>query len=72
VRRIDDPLVLPAAPRVRARGGQLDPEVVCERQELRAAVGHLRPRLAECLAATRSHLDLGGDQLADEMLAERA
>ena len=46
VRRVDDPLVLPAAPRVRAGGAEREPELARERPELRAALGHRRRRLA--------------------------
>ena len=71
VRRVDDPLVLPVSttgacpwPRARSRAS---------RRARRAARGarpsgsRLRPRLA----AAGAHLDLGRDQLADEMRLER-
>ena len=70
VRRVDDPLVLPAAPRMRAGRAELEPEVVGELGELRAALAHRFGGLGEGLAAAGPDLDLRGDQLADEMRLE--
>ena len=72
VGRVDDPLVLPAAPRVRSRRGELHADLVREAHELRAAVRRLRRRLGEGVAPAGAHLDLGRDQLADEIVRERA
>ena len=47
------------------------PSAVGERRELRAPLADLRGGLAEGLAAAGPDLDLGGDQLADEVLLER-
>ena len=68
VRRVDDPLVLPVGPRVRAGRAEREPERLDERGELRAALGHAARRTsAKLVAATGLDLDLGCDQLADEM-----
>src|SRR5207248_9240008 len=68
VRRVDDPLVLPAAPRMCAAGREPDVDLRGDRPQLRTALAHQRVRLRERLAATRPHLDLRSDQLADEVL----
>jgi hypothetical protein len=68
VRRVDDPLLLPGAPRMRADGAERDVERAGELEQLPPALGHRRRRLGEGLAAARAHLDLGRDQLADEVL----
>ena len=70
VRRVDDPLLLPRAPRVRARGAERDPEPVGERGELGAPLADRLRRLGEALAEAGLHLDLRGDQLADEVRLE--
>ena len=44
VRRVDDPLVLPAAPRMRAGRAEQDALLARERVQLRAPLGHLRGR----------------------------
>src|SRR5256885_439782 len=72
VRRVDDALVLPAAPRMRSRGGQRDVEAVGQLCELRPARRHPFGGLSEARTASCLDLDLGGDQLADEMLVEVA
>src|SRR5258708_24583511 len=46
---------------------EADPDAVRERTKLRAALPERGGRLGERLAAAGPHLDLGGDQLADEM-----
>ena len=70
VRRVDDALVLPAAPGMRARAAEPDSELVGKLAELHAAprdqLGHFR----EVCALPRLHLDLRSDQLADEVLVE--
>src|SRR5213076_2639285 len=63
-------LVLPAAPGVRARGTEADPQVARERCQLGAPLGDADGRLGKRRAAASLHLDLGRDQLADEMLLE--
>src|SRR5262249_14712748 len=72
VRRVDDPLVLPPAPRVGARRAERGVAGERELVELDPALGHARRRLRERLAAARADLDLGRDQLADEVLLEGA
>src|SRR5690349_14248550 len=71
VRRVDDSLFLPGAPRMSADAGERDPKSPRELVELNAALADLRGRLGKAFAATGSHLDLRGDQLADEVLLER-
>ena len=71
VRRVDDPLVLPGAPGVRTYGGKRDSEAAGELLELCAPLADLHCRLGEARATARSDLDLGRDQLADEVLFER-
>jgi hypothetical protein len=70
VRRVDDPLLLPRTPRMRAGRGEQDAVVVCELSQLASAFGDTRRRFRERLAAARPHLDLGRDQLADKVLVE--
>src|SRR5437763_2728499 len=70
VRRVDDPLVLPPAPRVRARAAEADPELARELRELAAPLAHAGRTVRERLAAPGLDLDLGRDQLADEVLLE--
>ena len=70
VRRVDDPLVLPAAPRVRAGRAERELLFARERVDLRAALLHLRGRFLEAGAAAGADLDLGCDQLADDVLGE--
>ena len=72
VRRVDDPLVLPAAPRMCAGTGERDTVRIRERAELHATLRHPLRGLAERLAPARLHLDLGRDQLAHQMLVELA
>ena len=48
-----------------------DPERLARIGELRPALGDPRGRLGEVFAAAGPDLDLGGDQLADEVLVER-
>ena len=67
VRRVDDPLVLPAAPRVRAGRAEREPELAREGAELRPPLDHRRGRLGEVGALAGPHLGLGRDQLADQV-----
>ena len=66
VRRVDDPLVLPARPRVRAGGAEHEAERLDERDELVAALGDRRRHVAKRLHAPCLDLDLRRDQLARE------
>ncbi len=70
VRRVDDALLLPRAPRVRAGGREPDAERVDEAAQLDAPLADLLRRLGERVAPARAHLDLGGDQLSDEVRLE--
>ena len=70
VRRVDDPLVLPVGPRVRPGRGKTDPERVRERFELHTPLRHRRRDVGERLEPPGLDLDLGGDQLADEVRLE--
>src|SRR5204862_7574103 len=71
VRRVDDPLLLPGAPRVRPNGRERDADAGRELVELRPAFTDLRGSLREALAAAGPDLDLGRDQLPDEVVLER-
>jgi hypothetical protein len=71
VRRVDDPLVLPAAPRVRSSRAECEPEAAGQLRELGAARAHQLCGRGEAHAGARAHLDLGGDQLADQVLVDR-
>ena len=71
VRRVDDPLLLPGAPRVRAGRCERDAGLVGELVQLLAPLADSRRHLVEGVAAAGADLDLGGDQLADEVLLER-
>ena len=68
---VDDSLLLPGAPRVRADGGERDPEPAGQLVELGPALADLRRRFGKVLAAAGPDLDLRRDQLADEVLFER-
>jgi hypothetical protein len=70
VRRVDDPLLLPRAPRVRADRGEGGAEVVREPVELRSTLAEPLRRLREVLRAPGPDLDLRRDQLAYEVLLE--
>ena len=48
-----------------------DPHRLDERLELGTALGHRAGDVGERVLPARADLDLGGDQLADEMLLER-
>ena len=71
VRRVDDSLLLPGAPRMSPDGGERDPQAAGELLELCAPLPDFRGGLREAFAPARSNLDLGGDQLADKVLLER-
>ena len=71
VRRVDDPLVTPARPRVRAGRAEREPERIDERGQLGAALRERRRDVGERRLLARLDLDLGGDQLADEVRLER-
>ena len=71
VRRVDDALLLPVGPRVRARRAEQETHRLGERPELRAALRHRGGHIGERFLATRPDLDLRGDELADQMLLER-
>src|SRR5262249_11356488 len=71
VGRVDDALLLPRAPGMRAGCRQADADRVRELEQLRTALADLRGHLVERVAAAGADLDLRGDQLADEMLLER-
>src|SRR3954453_4677278 len=68
VRRVDDPLVLPAAPRMRAGRGERDAVRIDELAELRALLAHADRGIGEGRAPPRFDFDLRCDQLAAEML----
>ena len=70
VRRVDDLLVLPLRERVRAGAAELVALRVGVLEELRAVEQELLRRLPEVQRARRAHLDLGGEQLAGDALAQ--
>src|SRR5215475_2231818 len=57
VRRVDDALVLPAAPRMRTRAAEREPDVAGQPVQLAASLLHRGRGLGEGLAASGSHLD---------------
>ena len=71
VRRVDDPLLLPVRPRVRPGRAEQEPHRLDERPQLRSALGDRGGNVRERLLLAGSDLDLGGDELADEVLLER-
>ena len=70
VRRVDDALVLPAAPRMSPRRRDRNVALRDELLQLVAALDHRVGDLREIVAASGLDLDLGRDQLADEMVVE--
>src|SRR5713226_3797313 len=70
MRRVDDALVLPAAPGMSAGRREPDSEAVGQLPELRSPFGHSLGRFGEVRATSRLDLDLRRDQLADEVLVE--
>ena len=71
VRRVDDPLLLPVRPRVRAGRAERQPHRLDEGAQLGASLDERRRHVGEALAAPRLHLHLGRDQLTDEIRLER-
>ncbi len=71
VRRVDDPLVLPGAPGMRPGRAQCHSECVGQLLELHAALADPPGQLLEVVGAAGADLDLGGDQLADQVRLER-
>src|SRR5262249_40540992 len=72
VRRVDDALVLPAAPRVAAGRAERCVAGGSELVQLGPPLGHPRRGLRERLATAGADLDLGSHQLADEGLLHPA
>jgi hypothetical protein len=70
VRRVDDPLLVPRAPGVSPCGSEEHTETVGEFSELVTPLAHAGRRVAEAFAPPGSHLDLRGDELADQVLLE--
>src|SRR5918995_5217166 len=70
VRRVDDRLVLPGAPRVRAGRAERDSVSGGQLDNLAAALRHRSRHFRERVAAPRAHLYLGGDELSDEVTLE--
>jgi hypothetical protein len=68
---VDDPLLLPRAPRVRA--GRAEPYSLLRSQpkEAQTPVALLRDRVGEGHALARPDFDLGRDELAGDRLGER-
>ena len=56
---------------MRSGRSEQDAHGLDERAQLRAALGHRRRHVRERLLAAGTDLDLGGDQLADQVLLER-
>ena len=71
VRRVDDALLLPVGPRVRARRTEQEPHRLDEPLELRSALRHGGRNIRERLLLAGANLHLGGDELAHEVLLER-
>jgi hypothetical protein len=67
VRRVDDSLVLPAAPRMRACRPEREAELRGDGLKLRAPLDHERGSLGEVGALAGADLCLRRDQLADEV-----
>jgi hypothetical protein len=67
---VDDLLLLPGAPGVRAGGGEQRVRPPGEREQARARVALPRDRVGEALAAAGADLDLGADQLARDGLGQ--
>ncbi len=71
VRRVDDPLILPVGPRMRARRPERDPEPARGLQQLGPTLRERCDRFRDARTAARLDLDLGGDQLAGDVVCER-
>jgi hypothetical protein len=67
---VDDPLVLPGAPRMRARGGEERVTVGGELEQAGPCLALARDRVGQVLAAPRADLDLRLDQLAGHGLGQ--
>jgi hypothetical protein len=67
---VDDLLLLPRAPRVRAGRPQQQAVLAGEREQARARRPLARERIGEVLATARGDLDLGADQLARDRTGE--
>ena len=67
---VDDLLLLPGAPRVRARGAEQRVMARGEREQARARLALPGHRVREVVAAARADLDLGLDQLAGHGLGQ--
>jgi hypothetical protein len=70
VRCVDDPLLLPVGPGMRAGRAEEDVHRLDEGAELRATLGHRRRNVRKSLLPAGADLDLGRDQLSDEVLFE--
>ena len=70
VRGVDDALVAPARPWVRPGRAEREPERLDEGRQLRAPLGERGRDVGERLLLAGLHLDLGRDQLADEVRLE--
>ena len=70
VRRVDDALLLPVGPGMCPGRAEQEPHRLHERLQLGAALGHRGRHVRERLLAPRPDLDLGRDELADEVLLE--
>ena len=71
VRRVDDALLLPVRPWVRPGRAEHEAHRLDQRPQLRPTLGNRCRNIRERLLLARSDLDLGGDELADEVLLER-
>ncbi len=70
VRRVDDALVLPGAPRMEPGRAERDPELRREPEEVPAALALALERVGEVLAPAGADLDLGGDQLTRDRVGQ--
>ena len=70
VRRVDDALLLPVGPGMRARRAEEESHRLDEPLELRAALRHGGWNIRERLLLARAYLHLGRDELAHEVLLE--
>ena len=68
---LDDALLAVVGPRVRGRGAESDTPTLGEGEQLAAQLALARDRIGEVRAAAGDDLDLGGDELAGEVLVQR-
>jgi len=68
---VDDRLAAVVGPRVRARGRETGAVGAGEREQPPSALALARDRIAEVRPRARDDLDLRGDQLASDPLAQR-